>query len=440
MKFQRLSNDPEMVSVFKALANFVKDRISSVGQKQFKVSGRRGQEQHFLEMIHRRATAFFALQIKIREEVRSAVLSWKTHFDLLSDIDELNQCKRAMRLQRDEDDVSKLTENELAFIVDPSKIAAELAVHEVKQATALGDLRRSKDTLRYLKNQRTERKALARRSEEDATKSAGIRDNCTVCLSAFTGDRAVLSCGHSYHQHCVERLMARSGGNLVRCPMRCAISTRRQDVFIATDKSKNDGSKGSRNIDGDYGTKVNRLVGDIMDTVDIGEKSVVFSQWEDMMSIVAAALTANKVDYIRPKSGKTFGDSIKHFRTSECPVLILNVKNGAEGLTLTEASHVFMLEPILNCGLDMQAINRIHRIGQTSKTYVHRYIVADTVEEKIDAIRMERQENHFEDDLQEQKKHSIKGGGIDGGFDMSELKQLFAGTSDNSSSYMYIGS
>ena len=103
----------------------------------------------------------------------------------------------------------------------------------------------------------------------------------------------------------------------------------------------------------------------------------------------------------------------------------MNVKNGAEGLTITEANHVFLVEPILNCGLDMQAISRIDRIGQTSKTFVHRYIVKNTVEEKFDRIRMERQENHFEDDLQEQKKHSIKGGGIDGGFDESELRQLF---------------
>lgn len=145
-----------------------------------------------------------------------------------------------------------------------------------------------------------------------------------------------------------------------------------------------------------------------------------------MLGIVAAALTANKVDYIRPRSGKRFGEDIKRFRTSEATVLMMNVKHGAEGLTLTEATHVFMMEPILNCGLDIQAINRIHRIGQTAKTYVHRYIVEDTVEVKIDAIRMERQENHFEDDLQEQKKHSIKGGGIDGGFDISELEQLFA--------------
>jgi SNF2 family DNA or RNA helicase len=83
------------------------------------------------------------------------------------------------------------------------------------------------------------------------------------------------------------------------------------------------------------------------------------------------------------------------------------------------------VEPILNCGLDMQAIGRVDRIGQTAQTFVHRYLIQDTVEEKIDKLRMERQEIHFEDDLREQKKHCIKGGGIDGGFDELELRQLF---------------
>jgi len=144
-----------------------------------------------------------------------------------------------------------------------------------------------------------------------------------------------------------------------------------------------------------------------------------------VLEIISTALIENQILFIRPRSGKLFGEDIKRFRSRDFSILLMNVKNGAEGLTLTEASHVFMVEPILNCGLDMQAINRIHRIGQSSKTFVHRYIVANTVEEKIDRIRVERQENHFEDDLQEQKKHSIKGGGIDGGFNESELQELF---------------
>lgn len=83
----------------------------------------------------------------------------------------------------------------------------------------------------------------------------------------------------------------------------------------------------------------------------------------------------------------------------------------------------------------MVAINRIHRIGQHRKTYVWRYIVADTVEVKIDRLRMKNQDDHVDDDDDtmiggdgggndngNMKKSTIliQAGGIDGGFQSQE--------------------
>mmetsp|Transcript_26016 Transcript_26016/g.60387 ORF Transcript_26016/g.60387 Transcript_26016/m.60387 type:complete len:147 (-) Transcript_26016:57-497(-) len=144
-----------------------------------------------------------------------------------------------------------------------------------------------------------------------------------------------------------------------------------------------------------------------------------------MLEVVEYALRENEFGYVRLRSMQSIGETIKRFRSNDCSALLLNVKNGAEGLTLVEATHVFMVEPLLNCGLDSQAINRIHRIGQTSKTYVHRYLIQDTIEMKIDKIRMERQEDQLEDSILESKrKHDVSAGGIDGGFSEKEIQDI----------------
>lgn len=54
-------------------------------------------------------------------------------------------------------------------------------------------------------------------------------------------------------------------------------------------------------------------------------------------------------------------------------VLLISLKAGGVGLNLTEAKRVFMMDPWWSFAVEAQAIDRIHRMGQTDEVVVHRY-------------------------------------------------------------------
>lgn len=62
------------------------------------------------------------------------------------------------------------------------------------------------------------------------------------------------------------------------------------------------------------------------------------------------------------------------------------MKMGSGGLNLTEATHVLLVEPSLNPAMEKQAVGRVHRIGQTRETRVHRFVICESVEETISSM------------------------------------------------------
>ena len=53
------------------------------------------------------------------------------------------------------------------------------------------------------------------------------------------------------------------------------------------------------------------------------------------------------------------------------------------GITLTSATRVFLMEPCLDPGHEVQCAGRIHRLGQTKRVLCKRYCVKDTFESAV---------------------------------------------------------
>lgn len=116
-------------------------------------------------------------------------------------------------------------------------------------------------------------------------------------------------------------------------------------------------------------------------------KSVVFSQFTSFMSLVEPALSRANMHFVRldgSMSQKARTAVLSDFRDSDkFTVLLISLKAGGVGLNLTSAKRVFMMDPWWSFAVEAQAIDRVHRMGQDSEVKVYRFIVKDSVEERM---------------------------------------------------------
>jgi len=68
-------------------------------------------------------------------------------------------------------------------------------------------------------------------------------------------------------------------------------------------------------------------------------------------------------------------------------VLLLTTRVGGLGLNLTGADTVIFVEHDWNPQVDLQAMDRTHRLGQTKCVNVYRLITKNTIEEKIMSLQ-----------------------------------------------------
>ena len=76
--------------------------------------------------------------------------------------------------------------------------------------------------------------------------------------------------------------------------------------------------------------------------------------------------------------------SIEFFMTNvDVEVFLVSLKAGGVALNLTEASHVFIIDPWWNPAAEWQSADRCHRIGQTRPCTITRLVIEDSVESRI---------------------------------------------------------
>ncbi len=144
----------------------------------------------------------------------------------------------------------------------------------------------------------------------------------------------------------------------------------------------------------DPSAKLDLLAEQLDEVLDEGHKVLVFSQFTSFLAILRRRLDAKQLPY-EYLDGKTTDRQSRVVRFQEdpdCRLFLVSLKAGGQGLNLTAADYIYILDPWWNPAVEAQAIDRAHRIGQTRRVFAYRLIARDTVEEKIVALQDRKRE------------------------------------------------
>jgi SNF2 family DNA or RNA helicase len=126
----------------------------------------------------------------------------------------------------------------------------------------------------------------------------------------------------------------------------------------------------------------------LVESLDSGQKVVVYSQYLGMIDIIEAFLRELKVDFVSlTGKSRNRGAIIERFNEQDdCRVYVGSLRAGGTGIDLVAASVVIHYDRWWNAAKEDQATDRVHRIGQRRGVQVFKLVTEGTLEEKIAAI------------------------------------------------------
>ncbi|OAX79555.1 hypothetical protein ACJ72_06127 [Emergomyces africanus] len=152
-------------------------------------------------------------------------------------------------------------------------------------------------------------------------------------------------------------------------------------------------------------TKTKALISHLLDTIEESKKtpdeapikSIVFSSWTSHLDLIEIALEDNGITTFARLDGtmtlKQRNTALDAFRDDDnITILLATLGAGGVGLNLTSGSRVYIMEPQYNPAAIAQAVDRVHRLGQTREVTTVQFIMKDSIEEKIAELAKKKQQ------------------------------------------------
>eukprot|EP00977_Amphora_coffeiformis_P006795 scaffold1488_cov141-Amphora_coffeaeformis.AAC.4 len=213
---------------------------------------------------------------------------------------------------------------------------------------------------------------------------------CAICMEEMSAAAAVVlrQCGHVFCNSCLQRTLD--------FKTVCAFCRRpyREDDLIPYQRAEaasTEGAQKTASLTDDWQSmgpspKMNALLL-ALDEMQPDEKGVVFSQFTKFLDQLESFLTENGWSFVRIDGSKSRTQriqAIQEFGGEEGPRLVLcSLHAAGTGINLTRGSRVFLMDTWWNEAIELQAQDRVHRLGQSRTCRVVRFVAADSVESRM---------------------------------------------------------
>ncbi|XP_075195660.1 E3 ubiquitin-protein ligase SHPRH isoform X2 [Anomaloglossus baeobatrachus] len=324
-------------------------------------------------------TCFMELFEAWKKEYKLLHEYWMVLRNHVSAIDELSMATQRLRVRLPDEPKPNPP---VLHIIEPHEVEQNRVKLLNDKAVAKSQLQKKLGQLLYLTNLE---------KSQDKTSGGENPEPCPICAKTLGKQWAVLTCGHCFCNECVAIIIDQYSVGTRRSAIKCAIcrqtTSHKEISYVFTSKAENE--EMDIPVKGSHSTKVEAVVRTLMkiQSLDPGAKSLVFSTWQDVLDIIAKALQDNGLVFSQINGIQKFQENLSAFKYDpKINILLLPLHTGSNGLNIIEATHVILVEPILNPAHELQAIGRVHRIGQKKATIVHRFLIKATIEERMQAM------------------------------------------------------
>ncbi|XP_066452042.1 E3 ubiquitin-protein ligase SHPRH isoform X2 [Eleutherodactylus coqui] len=304
--------------------------------------------------------------------------AWKKEYKLLheywmvlrnhvSAIDELSMATQRLRVRLPDEPKPNPP---VLHIIEPHEVEQNRVKLLNDKAVAKSQLQKKLGQLLYLTNLE---------KSQDKTSGGVNPEPCPICARNLGKQWAVLTCGHCFCNECVAIIIEQYSVGTRRSAIKCAIcrqtTSHKEISYVFTSEAANE--EKDIPVKGSHSTKVEAVVRTLMkiQSLDPSAKSLVFSTWQDVLDIIAKALQDNSMVFSQINGIQKFQENLSAFKYDpKINILLLPLHTGSNGLNIIEATHVLLVEPILNPAHELQAIGRVHRIGQEKCIFLKRWL------------------------------------------------------------------